>query len=145
LPERPGALGIAAIVWNGSRRRSSQGESPAAVHRIVRGKGTILWMPLPVELSDSPEATVALYRAAITEAGITPAIVVSPADGNVYVGAITYADAVLVALASESSSDVNVTVSLPGGTATPIRLQAGRAMLLVVDRKSGKVVGRDRN
>ena len=50
-------------------------------------------MPLPVELSDSPDATVALYRAAITEAGVKPSIVVEPTDGGVYVGAITYADA----------------------------------------------------
>ena len=121
------------------------GESPASVHRFVRGKGTILWMPLPVELSDSPVATVALYRAAIAAAGVAPTMVVEAADGSVSVGAITYADAVLVALASESSADQDVTVSLPGGTATPVRLPAGRAMLLLVDRKSGKVVGRDRD
>jgi hypothetical protein len=121
------------------------GESPAAVRRVVRGKGTILWMPLPVELSDSPDATVALYRAAITQAGVSPAIVVEPADGSVYVGANSYADAVLVALASESSEDRDVSVSLPGGVVTRLRLPAGRAMLLLVDRKSGKVLGSDRD
>ena len=121
------------------------GESPAAVHRIARGKGTILWMPLPVELADSPDATVALYGAAVAEAGVKPAIVVEPADGSVYVGAITYADAVLVALASESSADHDVSVSLPAGLVTRLRLPAGRATLLLLDRKSGKVVGSDRD
>ena len=121
------------------------GESPAAVHRVVRGKGTILWMPLPVELSDSSDATIALYRAATAEAGLKPVIVVESADGSVCVGAITYADAVLIALASESGEDQNVSVSLPGGAATPVRLPAGRAMLLLVDRKSGAVVGTDRD
>jgi hypothetical protein len=119
------------------------GESPAALHRFARGKGTILWMPLPVELSDSTDATVALYRAAIAEAGVTPAIVVEPADGSVYAGAITYADAVLLALASESSADQDVAVSLPDGVVTRLRLPAGRAMLLLVDRKSGRVLGGD--
>jgi hypothetical protein len=121
------------------------GESPTSVHRVARGKGTVLWMPLPVELSDSTDATVALYRAAFVEAGVTPSVVVEPADGSVYVGAITYGDAVLVALASESSADQDVSVSLPGGVVTRLRLPAGRAMLLLVDRKSGRVVGKDRD
>jgi hypothetical protein len=121
------------------------GESPATVHRIVRGKGTILWVPLPVELSDSPDATIALYRAAIAEAGVKPAVVVEPADGSVYVGAITYADAVLIALASESSADQNVGVSLPAGVVARFRLPAGRATLLLLNKKSGKVIGRDRD
>ena len=124
---------------------SVAGESPGSVHRIARGKGTILWMPLPVELSDSPDATAALYRAAVTAAGIKPAVVVEPADGSVYVGAITYADAVLVALASESSADQDVSVSLPGGVATRLRLPAGRAMLVLVDRKSGRLLASDRD
>ncbi len=120
-------------------------DSPAAVHKVVRGKGRILWMPLPVELSDSPDATVALYRAAVIEAGVRPTVVVEPADGSTYVGAIIYADAVLVALASESGADLNVTVSLPGTAGTIVRLPAGRATLLLMDRKSGKVVGTDRD
>ncbi len=122
---------------------SVAGESPASVRRVVRGKGTILWMPLPVELSVSPDATVALYGAAIAEAGVVPTMVVEPADGSVYVGAITYADAVLVALASESSADQDVSISLPAGVVTRLRLPAGRARLVLVDRKSGQVVGGD--
>ena len=121
------------------------GASPTALHRIARGKGAILWMPLPVELSDSPDATVALYGAAVAEAGVKPAILVEPADGSVYVGSITYADAVLVALASESSADHDVSVSLPSGVATRVHLPAGRATLLLLDRKSGKVLGCDRD
>jgi hypothetical protein len=121
------------------------GESPAAVHRVARGKGAVLWMPLPVELSDSPDATVALYRAAIAEAGVMPPVVVEPADGSTFVGTTAFADVVLVALASESGSDADLRVSLPGGAATPIHLPAGRAMLLLVDRKSGKLIAQDRD
>ncbi len=119
------------------------GESPAVVHRVARGKGAVLWMPLPVELSESSDATVALYRAAVVQAGVRPAVVVEPADGSAFVGAITYTDAVLVALAAESGADLDLTVSLPGAATTPIHLPAGRATLLLFDRKSGKVVGRD--
>ena len=124
---------------------SVAGESPTSVHRIVRGKGVILWMPLPVELSESPDATVALYRTAVAEAGVTPTVVVEPADGSVYAGAITYADAVLVALASESSSVQDIDVSVPAGVVTRFRLPAGRATLLLLDRASGRVIGTDRD
>ena len=46
------------------------GEFAATVHRVGRGKGAILWMPVPVEISDSVDATVALYRAAFAQAGV---------------------------------------------------------------------------
>ncbi len=92
-----------------------------------------------------PTRRSALYRAAIAAGRHQAAVVVEPADGSVYVGAITYADAVLVALASESSADQDVSVSLPGGVATRLRLPAGRAMLVLVDRKSGRVLGSDRD
>ncbi len=124
---------------------SVAGESWASVHRVVRGKGAVLWMPLPVELSESPDATVALYRAAIAVAGVSPAIVVEPADGSVYAGVITYADTVLLALASESSAAQDVSVSLPGGVVTRLRLAAGHATLMLLDRRSGRVLGSDRD
>jgi len=119
------------------------GESPAGVHRVVRGKGVILWMPLPVELSDSADATVALYRAALAEAAIRPDLVVEPQDGGVFAGATTFADAVLVALASESGADRDLDVSLRTGPVARVRLPAGRATLMLIDRRSGKVLDTD--
>ena len=116
------------------------GQSPSAVQRISRGKGRILWMPLPVELAEAPDATVSLYREALSEAGVAPAIRVEPTDGSVYAGAVTFADVVLVALVSDSGQELDATVSVPGGTATRVRLAAGRAALLLLDRKSGQVV-----
>lgn len=120
------------------------GDTPAVVHHVVRGKGAILWMPVPVELSDSLDATSALYRAALARSGVQRAVDVEPADGSVFVGATTFAEAVLVVLASESGTDRDLTVSLRAAPVTKVRLRAGRAMLLLFDRASGKLLGRDR-
>jgi hypothetical protein len=120
------------------------GESTAVVHRVARGKGAILWMPVPVEISDSVEATVALYRSAIEQAGVEPAVRVEPSDGSVFAGAQRFADVVLVALVSESGAGRDVVVGLPGAAASRIHLPAGRAALLLFDRKSGALVATDR-
>ena len=116
------------------------GEPAATVHRVSRGKGAILWMPVPVEVSDSVEATVALYRFALAQAGVRPVANVEPSDGSVFAGVQRFADVVLVALVSESGADCDVTVGLPGGAPARLRLPAGRAALLMFDRKTGALV-----
>ena len=99
-------------------------------------------MPVPVEISDSVDATVALYRAAFAQAGVVPVVNVEPSDGSVFAGVERFADVVLVALASESSADRDVTVGLPGASPSRLRLPAGRAAILLFDRKTGAVVAR---
>lgn len=115
-------------------------EPVPTVHRIARGAGAILWLPVPVELSDSTDATVALYRAALSEAAIHPEVVVEPSDGSVFAGPVLYADSALVALASEGGADREVTVKVGSGPLVRVPLAAGRATILVVDRKSGRVL-----
>jgi len=133
---------------------SVRGEATATLHRVTRGHGVILWLPLPVELSDSAEAVASVYRTALAHAAVRPTVVVTPEDPGLFIGTTTFADAVLVVVASESSADMDVRVSLPpatGGTTatgqvapgTAVHLQAGRARLLLLDRKSGRVVGMD--
>ena len=116
------------------------GEPAATLHRVSRGKGAILWMPVPVEISDSVDATVVLYRAALAQAGVAPVVRVEPSDGSVFAEAQRFADVVLVAMASESGADRDVTVGLPGAAPTRVHLPAGRAALVLFDRRTGKVV-----
>jgi hypothetical protein len=120
------------------------GESEAAVHRVARGKGAILWMPVPVEISDSVEATSALYRSAFEQAGVEPAVSVEPTDGSVLVGAERFADVVLVALVSDSGADRDIVVTLRNGLPARLHLPAGRATLLLFDRRTGKLLATDR-
>ena len=119
------------------------GEEAATVHRVVRGKGTILWMPVPVEISDSVDATAALYRSAFAQAGVAPVVNVEPSDGSVFAGVERFAEVVLVALVSESGADRDVTVGLPGGPPTRLRLPAGRAAIMLFDRKTGALMASD--
>jgi len=120
------------------------GASPTALHRIARARGQSSGCRSGGALGLTRCDGGALRRA-VAESGVKPAILVEPADGSVYVGSITYADAVLVALASEASADLDVNVALPAGLVTRIRLPAGRATLLLLDGKSGKVLGCDRD
>ncbi len=114
-----------------------------AVYRIARGRGTIIWATLPLELAESPEATVALYRKALEEAGVVPPIDVAPADPAVFVGSSVFADSLLVALASETSIDTTLELSVRGVGTAPARvvLPGGRAMLLLFSRTDGRLIG----
>jgi hypothetical protein len=122
----------------------------AVVHAIARGRGTVLWAPLPVELAESIAPTVALYSMALARAGVRAPVSVAGADAGAFVGSATFADAVLVALASESGRDSEVRVSLPRSDGTPpkgapgvaVRLPAGRAVLMLFDRRSGSLIAR---
>lgn len=151
---KPFRLGFRGDTLERVETASVHGEATATLHRVARGRGMILWLPLPIELSDSTEAVASVYRTALAYAAVRPAVVVAPEDPGLFVGTTTFADAVLVVVASESSADVDVRVSMApatgGNTAagrvapgTAVHLQAGRARLLLLDKRSGRVVGMD--
>ena len=120
-------------------------DTPPAVYRIARGRGAIVWATLPVELAESPDATVALYRSALDGAGVRPPVEVVPADPSVFVGTSVFADSLLVALASEAGVEqvfeVSVRAARPASPATRVVLPGGRAVLLVFSRADGRLVG----
>jgi hypothetical protein len=117
------------------------GPGGPAVHVVRHGAGSVLWSPLPVELAQAAEATEALYRLAIRYAGVRPPVTVEPAEPGVFVGASVYEDAVLVTLVSESGGDRALRVStVAGRSGHPVRLPAGRAALLLFDRKTGTLI-----
>jgi hypothetical protein len=113
----------------------------SGVHVIRRGKGTIIWTPLPVELGESEEPVAALYGVALREAGCTPDAAVSPDDPAILLLSTGFDDAVLYTLVSESDRERDVTLT-HRETQTPlrIRLPAQRSALLFVERRSGRVI-----
>ena len=119
------------------------GVPSASLHSVRRGEGTILWCPLPVELAEAMEPTIAVYRAAAAQAGIAAPVVVSPPDPGVFVGASRFGDTLLVALASETSADRRLDVR-PAGAASSlsVTLPAQRALLLLVDARTGAMISR---
>jgi hypothetical protein len=119
------------------------GTQPAALHTIKRGQGAIIWCPLPVELAEAVEPTVAVYRAAAARAGVTPPVEVNPVDPGIFVGAARFGDQILVSLASETSVDRNLDVRPKGAPAgISVTLPAQRALLLLLDARSGALLAK---
>lgn len=46
------------------------GDTEATLYTVEKGRGKLLWCPLPVEMNREDDAVVELYKAACTEAGI---------------------------------------------------------------------------
>ena len=108
---------------------------------LSRGSGRIVWVPVPVELAETPDATVAAYRFAARLAGLEAAAAVDPEEPSVLVSVRTFADALLVVVANETSRDRKLRVT-PSATGAPfdVSVRAGRALLAVVDRASGRLL-----
>ena len=108
---------------------------------LSRGSGKIVWVPVPVELAEAPDATVVAYRFAARLAGLEAAATVEPDEPSVLVSVRTFADALLVVVANETSRDRRLRVT-PSATGVPFDLsvRAGRAVLAVVDRSTGRLL-----
>jgi len=83
----------------------------------------------------------ARYGRALADARIRPPFIVEGADGSVLVYAAVYRSVELYALASEGAAAVDVRVT-PGasGRAFEQRLEPGRAALVLVERRDGRVI-----
>jgi hypothetical protein len=121
------------------------GEGGARVHVVARGRGRIVWAPLPVELAEQTDATVALYRLALREAQVVPLCTTDNPDPSVLVLPAVFGGRMLFTIVSESSVDKEVRF-MPAGTRSrvSVKLPAQRAVLLWVDRATGKVIGQSK-
>jgi hypothetical protein len=109
----------------------------------ARGKGRILWAPLPVELSESIEPSAALYSAAARVAGLEPAFTVDGADPSILILPLVFQDAVLYTFVSESGRDADLRL-VHRETQTPVEvhLPAHRSAAVVLRRRDGAVLAR---
>ncbi len=92
------------------------------------GRGRLTWSPLPVELSDQMESTVALYRYAIGQSNTLPRFTLEPSDPGLLVYPAAHEHAILYAFVSELAapkrfsftdrlSRVTLEVEVPAGGA----------------------------
>jgi hypothetical protein len=117
-----------------------QGEVPVTMI-IRRGKGKIVWSPLPVEVSDTPETTAALYRFALKESGVESVCVVEQDNPSVLIAPTVFEDAVLYTFVSECDRDTEIKWTHgESGSSHRITVRAQRTALVFVIRKSGKVM-----
>jgi hypothetical protein len=111
--------------------------------RIRLGRGALLWSPRPVELASDEEAVAELYRWALGEARVTPAFTADGAGPSLLVHAAVYRRAVLFTLAGEAGQAASVRlVHHESGATLEQRVPPGRAAMLLVDRRSGRVLAR---
>lgn len=119
------------------------GQETASVRTISHGKGKIIWAPIPVELSDDSEPTVALYKYALGEAGVKPVFTVRNDDPSVLVSSTVFAEAAMYTFVSECDRDTELgIVHRETRSEFSVRVPAQRAAVLVLDRKDGHVLGR---
>jgi hypothetical protein len=118
------------------------GEAGAGVRVVTQGQGRIIWAPLPVELAEQPDATVALYALALREARVAPLFTTDGPDPSVLVLPGVFGGQVLFTIVSESSEDKEVRL-VPAGTESTVsvKVPAQRAVLVWVDRTTGRVIG----
>ena len=118
-----------------------EGSEIPAISIIERGKGKILWSPLPVESADMPETTAALYRYALKEAGVIATCEVERQNPSVLIAPTVFNEAVLYTLVSECDRDSEVKWNhRESNTPLSITVRAQRSALVFVNRKTGKVL-----
>ena len=119
---------------------------PSGVVRMPVGQGALLWAPQAVELGGDPAATVALYRWALSDAGIVP-----PLEAGAFAGllhAARYRDTVLItAVAPTGEGDAAAPAPLrvryhDGHRAFDVDLPAARVNLVLCRRLDGAILAR---
>ncbi len=112
-------------------------------HRVIRkriGTGTLLWCPLPVELSDNPAAVSALYRYALKQANVPIAITLDADDANGILVCVTeYEKATLLGVISERSSSVEFELRYHRSPAIEVELPPGGSMMILLDARSREI------
>jgi hypothetical protein len=121
------------------------GEGAVQVHEVKKGAGTLLWCPLPLESAEAGEALPALYRFALARADVRPELEFTNIRGIAPVWTL-YKSVAVVALVSEAGGQRTVGVRhVPTGAAHEVTVPGGRAVMVVIERKSGSVKREMRN
>lgn len=111
------------------------------IHSV--GSGRIVWSPLPLELGDSMTALVAFYKLALEKAGVEPIFTASPATPGVLILPAVFRDVVLYTFVSEIDRDSLMQVThRESKTRLDVSVPAGRTAMVLIERKTGRVVGR---
>lgn len=119
-----------------------EGSTPRVVS-VAHGKGRIIWSPLPVEISDTIEPTVALYEHTLKQADIAPIFSVQGKDSSVLIRPTVFDAAVLYTFVSECDRDTELKL-IHNETGTPIivTVPAQRSAMLFISRKDGRIMAR---
>jgi hypothetical protein len=110
----------------------------------VLGAGKLVWSPLPLELGDSMPALAEFYRTALTQARISPLFTAVPQTPAVLILPSVFRDVVLYTFVSEISRDTRMQVThVESQTRFNVTVPAQRTAMVLIDRKTGKVLATD--
>lgn len=114
---------------------------PPQVMALKHGRGQLLFSPLPLELADDVEPLAELYETAIVESGVERPFDMEPRPSGVLAIPLCFESVVLYALVSQTDTACRVTLRHgPDRVAIPVDVPAQRAVLLLVERGTGKVL-----
>jgi hypothetical protein len=106
------------------------------------GAGKVIWCPLPLEVGSESAPVAALYRHALKQAGVAPVFSVEAADPSVLIRPSVFEQCVLYTLISEAGEHKRIALThLENGARITVTLPPQRAAQVLVDRKSGRIVG----
>jgi hypothetical protein len=120
-----------------------RGIEKPGVRVIQRGKGKIIWSPLPIELSDTIDPLVAYYRFAMKESGAKPGFAIDKENPSIGIMQNIYTDAILYAFVSETDRDTEIkfTDALTGAVIA-VTIPAQRSVMMFIRRPDGKILAR---
>ena len=122
--------------------RSSSGQ-PVQPFNVPYDTGRLVWSPLPLELGDSMTALAAFYNFALSATRISPIFTVTPQTTDVLILPSLFRDVVLYTFVSETDRDTQMQVThLESRTPFPVSVPAQRSAMVLLERKTGKIIGR---
>jgi hypothetical protein len=113
-------------------------------NKINVGKGQILWVNIPIELSEDLDSIGRVYSAAATMAHVPSDFTLkSPLSSGVLISSQVLQDDILYIFSSESASDEAISMrDNETGASLDFPLPAQRAAVVFVRRSDGKIVGK---
>jgi hypothetical protein len=127
----------------GALRGAPTSHAVCGLTEITLGAGRVLYCPLPVELADDIDATVALYRQVIARYAPAEPMAQAPTPGNVtpaqFVYVLEYADMTTVTMVNEGA-ETTIDFALADKARIGIGLSKGRGAKLYLDA-AGDLLG----
>lgn len=105
------------------------------------GSGKLIWCPTPLEVGDSMTALSAFYDFALDHARVTRVFSAAPHSPAVLVLPSVFRDVVLYTFVSEINRDTTMQITHHETKTTfPVMVRSERTAMVLLDRKSGKVI-----
>lgn len=130
----------AGAVFSGEKlQRVERADTVDQVREYVHGNGKIVWHPVPLENGDST-GPIAEFYGSILPPMLNQYLPTGRELDDILIRVTKFESALLYTIINETGADREITVPAPGGFS--VTVQAGRANMVFVDKKNGKVISR---